>query len=84
MDCPKCEGKTLVLETRGTERRRQCQACSHRFSTREIIKKTRQPDYSKIKPLALSMLGQGIAKKVVAIDLGLPINMVYKWAAHHG
>lgn len=41
MNCPKCESKTEVLETRKTvyydavKRRRECPSCGHRFTTKE-------------------------------------------------
>lgn len=42
MNCPKCEGKTHVIETRrfsheALRRRRECRACKHRFTTEERV-----------------------------------------------
>lgn len=42
MICPKCGAASRVLETRAgdhltTKRRRQCEACAHRFVTVEIL-----------------------------------------------
>ena len=42
MNCPKCGAASRVLETRAgdhltTKRRRQCEACAHRFGTVEIL-----------------------------------------------
>lgn len=36
--CPICEQDTLVLETRGAERRRRCTKCLHTFTTVEKLK----------------------------------------------
>jgi len=41
--CPKCKGKTIVIDSRRNpknqvRRRRKCIKCSNRFSTVEIIK----------------------------------------------
>ena len=43
MKCPKCKGKTKVLDSRrksdnNIRRRRECVKCSYRFSTIEILK----------------------------------------------
>lgn len=41
--CPKCQGPTQVMNSRGNEgrtsirRRRKCKKCGHRFSTVELI-----------------------------------------------
>jgi len=35
--CPKCRGKTTVVDSRGVHRRRECVECAHRFSTREVL-----------------------------------------------
>ena len=50
MICPKCKGRTEVLETVNrdkpvTRRRRRCTSCTHRFTTHElqIEKLSRQP-----------------------------------------
>ena len=41
MICPKCSGKTKVVDTRAlagnSRRRRECLACGYRFSTEEKI-----------------------------------------------
>lgn len=41
MTCPKCNGRTRVLETResphGTRRRRECRSCGRRFTTFEAV-----------------------------------------------
>lgn len=55
MDCPKCNGVTAVIDTRGNWRRRSCKsaACGHRFYTTEIIVSERpdaKPKKAKIKP----------------------------------
>jgi len=43
MLCPKCKSKTAVKDSRfkqgSTVRRRSCDSCSHRFTTREVIQK---------------------------------------------
>jgi transcriptional regulator NrdR family protein len=41
MECPKCDGKTQVIDSRAAggrswRRRRSCPACGFRFSTKEI------------------------------------------------
>lgn len=38
MKCPRCQGKSQVIETRSPERRREClnDKCQHRWSTVEI------------------------------------------------
>ena len=42
MTCPKCNGKTEIVDTRADDdavkRRRQCLECGYRFSTIEIDK----------------------------------------------
>jgi transcriptional regulator NrdR family protein len=39
MNCPICSSPTIVLETRGQDRRRECRGgCGHRFTTTEILK----------------------------------------------
>lgn len=42
MTCPKCNGKTKILDSRGggdsVKRRRLCLECGYRFSTIEIDK----------------------------------------------
>ncbi|MFB2878702.1 hypothetical protein [Floridanema aerugineum] len=39
--CPKCNSKTIVLDSQKIlehiRRRRECQNCKHRFTTREVI-----------------------------------------------
>ena len=42
MKCPKCNAWTLVKDTRGTRRRREC-ANGHRFSTTEVVVKAPAP-----------------------------------------
>lgn len=44
MRCPKCDSKDLIVansrpheKVNGIYRRRECQACGHRFTTYEII-----------------------------------------------
>lgn len=37
MNCPKCNGKTAVVDRRKERRRRECLACQHRFSTLEVL-----------------------------------------------
>jgi transcriptional regulator NrdR family protein len=36
MNCPICSQETRVLRKDAAERRRQCTACGHRFTTTEI------------------------------------------------
>lgn len=47
MNCPKCGGRSAVIECRaksyGFRRRRECRDCKHRWSTIEIICPERQP-----------------------------------------
>jgi transcriptional regulator NrdR family protein len=38
VNCPICHHDTRVLRTDGTERRRQCTRCLHRFTTVEQAK----------------------------------------------
>jgi transcriptional regulator NrdR family protein len=38
LNCPVCSQDTRVLQTRDPERRRECTACGHRFTTTEILK----------------------------------------------
>lgn len=39
--CPKCNSKTIVLDSRKTlehtRRRRECENCKHRFTTKEVV-----------------------------------------------
>lgn len=51
--CPKCGNlKSQVLRTdttmRGTRRRRKCQRCNHRWSTREVIMGEDNIDYIQL------------------------------------
>lgn len=39
MLCPKCEGKVRCIDTRDSQRRRECKECGHRFNTMEVLKK---------------------------------------------
>jgi transcriptional regulator NrdR family protein len=43
--CSGCQCETLsrVLETRGPRRRRECQDCGRRFTTREVVHDPPQP-----------------------------------------
>lgn len=34
--CPKCDGKTGVIETRAELRSRRCKSCGHKFITEEV------------------------------------------------
>lgn len=38
MNCPVCNEESRVLKTEGTERRRGCTKCGHRFTTTEVLK----------------------------------------------
>jgi transcriptional regulator NrdR family protein len=38
VNCPICSQDTFVRKTLGTERRRQCTGCGHRFTTTEVLK----------------------------------------------
>lgn len=39
MNCPTCQGDTIVLQTIGNDRRRECRgACRQRFTTTEVLK----------------------------------------------
>ena len=53
MKCPKCDGKTSVLDSRereygGVMRRRICTQCKHRFMTVENVKGKSDYQFSKI------------------------------------
>lgn len=37
MHCPRCGGRTNVLETRANRRRRRCVTCDFRYSTQEVL-----------------------------------------------
>ncbi|MDJ0598130.1 MAG: hypothetical protein QNJ37_04735 [Crocosphaera sp.] len=46
LKCPKCQGKTQILDTRSRadgkiKRRRQCFSCKYRFNTFETLDKKR-------------------------------------------
>lgn len=83
MDCPKCKSKTMVLSTRGHERRRACLSCAHRFCTLERIdKRPPRRDYAALRELAMGMLSAGEIPKAVAIDLGVTTETVWRWARH--
>lgn len=34
--CPKCDGKTGIVETRAELRRRRCKVCGYSFRTEEV------------------------------------------------
>ena len=43
MNCPICDGDTIVLSKDGADRRRKCvNACGHRFTTTEVLKEDHQ------------------------------------------
>jgi transcriptional regulator NrdR family protein len=42
MNCPICSQDSIVLKTLGTERRRRCTVCHHRFTTTEVLKEEQQ------------------------------------------
>lgn len=46
MNCPKCDCDTSVINSRRVEgtirRRRECQCCGYRFSTKEVIENSRR------------------------------------------
>ena len=61
MNCPKCEGKTKVLESRlnptkriGVRRRRGCQSCGYRFTTVEILMEKDEDFLSTLSPDAIA------------------------------
>lgn len=97
MRCPVCEGGTKVLDSRdgkGEEirRRRVCNDCGHRFTTREridevlpyVIKRSgeRQPfDRRKL----LASLEIACRKRPVATEtLEASVRQIEKWAATRG
>ena len=51
MNCPKCQGKTQIRESRkglyGTRRRHYCLSCDYKFSTTEI----ETSEYKRLKAL---------------------------------
>jgi hypothetical protein len=49
MNCPHCGAWTTVLETRGTDRKREC-ANAHRFWSREAFLRDMLPPYSPVWP----------------------------------
>ena len=49
MNCPICSQPTRIQRTEGRERRRECTACGHRFTTREILKDEHQRQEQIIK-----------------------------------
>jgi transcriptional regulator NrdR family protein len=54
MKCPKCKGKTKVLDSRrnpsnNIRRRRKCVKCSYRFSTIEILKIKKEKEIPMLK-----------------------------------
>lgn len=49
MNCRICPGETIVLETRGSERRRHCTACGHRFTTVEVLKDERRRELAAVQ-----------------------------------
>ena len=43
MNCPTCDGETIVVHTNGNERRRECRGdCRQRFTTVEVLKDDHQ------------------------------------------
>ena len=59
LNCPVCSQPTAVLEKRGNERRRECTACKHRFST---IEKLRDVDRRQAEALRAAV---DLAEKVI-------------------
>lgn len=49
VNCPVCPAGTIVLETRGDERRRKCTSCGHRFTTVEVLKEIRQLEQAAVQ-----------------------------------
>lgn len=49
MECPVCKGKTRVTNKRKNSRRRECEECLTRFSTREILIRKSIPEYIREK-----------------------------------
>ena len=59
LNCPVCSQPTAVLEKRGNERRRECTACRHRFST---VEKLRDVDRRQAEALRAAV---DLAEKVI-------------------
>lgn len=66
MNCPVCRKETIVLETRGLDRRRGCLVdrggCGHKFTTTEVLKTEHDRQQKIIKDaqdLAGSILAEG-------------------------
>lgn len=61
MNCPICNGETIVLAKDGAERRRKCTGgCGHRFSTIEKLKEEEQRQAEVIRD------AKALAEKLVA------------------
>jgi hypothetical protein len=84
MKCPKCGKCSRVLETRGYQRKRQCPD-GHRYWTDEVVIETATDvhdlrDWSVLKAQAKQLLLEEEKKpKVIASDLSLGIQTVYRW-----
>lgn len=76
MTCPQCSAPTSVLETRGQRRRRQCDACGHRFTTHERPASDPKPQTRRSVSMSASLYQ---ALKTKATQDGRPIAQV----AHH-
>ena len=56
MECPLCGGSSSVIETRSSphenRRRRQCDVCHHRFTTKELLYEDIKSTQKSLKRLA--------------------------------
>lgn len=71
MNCPKCDGKTHVLETRrfsneALRRRRECRACKHRFTTEERVIVIAPVDRKAVAERVMEMKQEALRKQAEA------------------
>lgn len=62
MNCPACGGETIVVDTRGIYRRRECAHDGLRFSTVEVLRS----DYDRLQTIET-----GVAKLRDQLDIDL-------------
>jgi transcriptional regulator NrdR family protein len=85
MKCPRCQTQSKVLDTRGHERRRECED-GHRFWTKELVvrevvraERDYKRDYKPLREKARELFASGSVPKRVAGLLGVSLATVYTW-----
>lgn len=98
MKCPSCNSlNTKVIETRGTKdftsikRRRECEACSFRFSTSEnlvlsmpmVVKKSGQKEVFSSGKILNGLKAACFKRPVVQAQMQQIVDKTVKWISKH-